>query len=47
MERRGVCSRRRFSDRAGLTERVADAAAVALGCHPSELWSEWFDEAAS
>lgn len=30
-------------DPRGLTVRTADRAAVAVGCHPAELWPDWFD----
>lgn len=33
--------------RHGLTSLAADRIAVAYGYHPSELWPEWLDEAAS
>ena len=29
----------------GLREDAADRAATALGCHPAEIWPEWFDDA--
>ena len=28
---------------AGISDRQADQAAIALGLHPSLIWTEWFD----
>ena len=38
---RTVC---RWNEAGGVPVRDADAAAVALGHHPAELWAGWFDD---